>query len=63
MNILTRKYLPTVLLAIIAVTVNAESGHYPGVKGKFMSFFDSNEDKIVTLDELNTGSCRGVNAI
>lgn len=58
MNILTRKYLPTVVLAIITMSANAGSGHHPGGKGKFMSFFDSNEDKIVTLDELNEGSAK-----
>jgi len=58
MNILMRTYLPAVVLAIITLTVNAGPGHHPGVKGKFMSFFDSNEDKIVTLDELNKGSVK-----
>jgi hypothetical protein len=45
-----------ILLCFAATPVLAGSGHGHGGKGKFMSFFDSNDDGVVTMDEFNQSS-------
>jgi Ca2+-binding EF-hand superfamily protein len=52
----TRLIPITVLIFITATPVLAGPGYGQGGKGKFMSFFDSNEDGVVTMEEFKESS-------
>lgn len=47
-----------ILFALVSATVLAGPGHHGNGKGKFMQYFDTNQDDIVTLDEFNAASTK-----
>ena len=46
----------TLSLSLVSAGALAGTGHYRDGKSKFMAFFDSNNDNIVTIEELNEAS-------
>lgn len=67
MNKPIRSQIASALITVGFITYTAIATADPGMhgdgKGKFMSFFDSNNDNIVTLDELNAASIKRFSAM